>query len=118
MTLDDVPADTTLILTHELDRLFKAAGCNPACHACGNAILSYENFMLLSYEGTDEMLCHRCDREALKRKKQEDKERLELKEREEREWKKAVKLSPYNATRNSGHPSTWTKPGYSRPSRS
>jgi len=69
MTLDDIPADKILELTVELDRLFKAAGCEPACHVCLRKIDLGEQFQLLSFEGTDEMLCVSCDRDKLARKK-------------------------------------------------
>ena len=78
MTLDDIPADTTLTLTDELDRLFKAVGCNPTCHACGHTIELGQAFMLLSLDGMDEMLCHECDREALILKKERDVEKREI----------------------------------------
>ncbi len=75
MTLDDIPADIMLSLTNELDRLFKAAHCNPACHACYQRIKVGEDFQLLSFDGRDQMVCHNCDRDKLEKIKQE-KERV------------------------------------------
>ena len=72
MTLDDVPADTLMALTDELDRLFKFAGCNPACHVCGRKISVKGRFRLVSYRGEDRMTCARstCTRAGLERKHQ------------------------------------------------
>ena len=71
MTLDDIPADKSMTLTVELDRLFNTAGCSPLCHSCSIDISVGENFKLLSFHGTDEMLCGRCTREDLEEEKRE-----------------------------------------------
>ena len=71
MTLDDIPADVILTLTGEMNRLFNAAGCTPLCHACSSDILIGKKFKLLSFLGTDEMLCGRCTREDLEEEKRE-----------------------------------------------
>ena len=70
-TLDDIPADTLLTLTPDLNRLFDYAHCSPACHACCKAIEIGATFQLVSSEvseddvGRDEMLCSTCDRAAV-----------------------------------------------------
>ena len=74
MTLDDIDADTTQSLTRLMDRLFKAAGCNPTCHCCDETIEVGDNFKLAMYrrqkyggryytrdaEARDTMLCGDC----------------------------------------------------------
>ncbi len=61
MTLDDVPADVSTLMTAELLRLFKAAGCSPAkCHACARLLRAGQTFKLVAHNGTDEMCCDRC----------------------------------------------------------
>lgn len=102
MTLDDIPADVTMTLTSELDRLFRAAGCNPTCHACGAGIWLEEKFMLLSLNGTDQMVCHECDRADLERA-------LEVKEKRAEEMRR---LYPPRTG-----PGYGSHGGYSRPSR-
>ena len=67
--IDDVPTDTVMELTADLTRAFKFAGCAPTCHACQRSIEVGSKFQLISYEGTDEMLCGRCDRKGLRRAK-------------------------------------------------
>ena len=67
MTLDDIKADVTLTLTREHERLFKAADCNPSCHACLDDIEVGRKYMLATYKDRDVMLCDRCDIPALKR---------------------------------------------------
>lgn len=60
MTLDDVPPDVTVVLTDELVRLFKAAGCSPPkCHACYQEIKVGDRFKLAAHEArdVDVMLC-------------------------------------------------------------
>ncbi len=60
-TLDDVKPDTIMVMTSDLDRLFKLEGCNPACHACHSAIALGEKFRLASTpDGRDVMLCDQC----------------------------------------------------------
>ena len=75
MTLDDVPADKIMVLTEELDRLFKAAGCKPTCHACRKGILVEREFQILSFYGIDEMLCHKCNREKLEKRRRTEEAR-------------------------------------------
>lgn len=65
MTLDDVPAGVLQVMTPELARLFRAAGCQPMCHACAENIEVGDTFQLLSFDGRDQMLCALCDREDL-----------------------------------------------------
>ncbi len=101
MNVEDIPADTTLTLTSELDRLFKAAGCIPGCHACEGDIYLEEKFMLLSFNGTDQMLCQDCDRGDLERA-------LELKEQRREELMR--QFPPRRGANYGGS-------GYSRPSR-
>ena len=57
MTLDDIAADVTLVLTREYNRLFKAAGCQPTCHACLRQIRVGMKFKLATHERRDVMLC-------------------------------------------------------------
>ena len=82
MTLDDVPADQTMKLSLELDRLFKAVGCKPGCHACEQRIDIDDEFQLLSFNGTDEMVCLQCGRPELE---QRDKRVIESAAKKERE---------------------------------
>ena len=70
MNLDDVPADAVMILTQELDRLFKFANCNPRCHACQKQIDIGQQFQLVSFRGMDRMTCGTCDRSGLERARQ------------------------------------------------
>lgn len=81
MTLDDIPPDETLIMTAQMYRLFKLAGCEPNCHCCNDPINIGELFKLatcevLRFTGAstprkkelkDIMLCGNCDRDDLKR---------------------------------------------------
>jgi len=106
MTIDDVPADTVVELTAELDRLFKAVGCKPACHACKTKLAIGDRFQLLSYQGIDEMVCATCDRDALK-KRDDDKEVAKA----AAEVKRAENLKAHIAWKHSQGLG-----GYSRPS--
>ena len=72
MTLDDVPADVLIILTDELDRLFKFAYCNPTCHTCNTKISIGDSFQLISYRGRDHMACVNCDREKMEKARRKD----------------------------------------------
>ena len=81
MTLDDIPADETLTMTAQMDRLFRIADCAPTCHCCTEPIKVGELFKLatcevLRFTGAstpkktkleDIMLCGNCDRDDLKR---------------------------------------------------
>jgi len=62
MTLDSVAPNVDTVLTPELRRLFLAAGCDPACHACQRKINVGEILRLVPHGNplTDEMCCHRC----------------------------------------------------------
>ena len=68
MTLDDIPADTPLILTRLAERLFKVAGCNPACHACKVDLKLGDEYKLLTHADRDVMLCGKCTGADLTRK--------------------------------------------------
>ena len=98
MNLDDIPADVTMTLTPEINRAFRAAGCRPTCHACNFSIKVGEDFQLLSFDGRDQMVCHRCNREDLERIKKE------------REPKPIVKTGSPQSGQG------WNGRGYSRPS--
>lgn len=112
MTLDDVPADKIMTLTDELNRLFKAAGCKPQCHACGVEIEIGAEFQLLSFYGTDEMLCHKCKREELEERRREE-ERQEA-DKEHRRQEHTAWVTAEHARGNKG---PRYGGGYSRPSR-
>ncbi len=67
MSLDKIKASVDTVMTPELVRLFKAAGCSPTCcHACLKTIRSGQTFKLLPHRKlgdrttTDEMLCAKC----------------------------------------------------------
>ena len=55
MTLDDVPADTQMVLTAELRRLFLVAKCKPTCHSCGRTLAVGDDFSLSTIDGRDVM---------------------------------------------------------------
>ena len=58
MELNDILAGADTVMTAELVRLFKVAGCSPtACHACKKTIDAGHIFKLVSFNGTDEMCC-------------------------------------------------------------
>ncbi len=102
-TLYDIPPDTTLVLTEEYDRLFKAAGCKPTCHACLKAITVGRKFTLVSHCGQDVMICDKkfCDLDKVIRRPSMD-------ARNERERRQ--RYITYHV-RQFG-----TRPGFSRPS--
>ncbi len=114
MTLDDVPADVELTLTTELDRLFKAAKCNPMCHVCFNRISIGNTFSLVSLDGTDQMACARktCGRTGLEKKAArlatEKQDRIDTEKTKRAAWEKK-------------YPNAHNRPayggGYSRPSK-
>lgn len=73
-TLDDIESSVDTVMTAELVRLFKYAGCNPTvCHACNKPIKVGEVFKLCphpnphtpEHELHDEMLCEKCDAKSL-----------------------------------------------------
>ena len=70
MTLDDIPADVRMEMTHELQRLFRAASCVPTCHVCNKRILVGHFFALISLNGRDEMVGDGCTKEQLRRKRE------------------------------------------------
>jgi len=58
MSLDSILAGTDTVMTPELIRLFKVAGCSPtACHVCAMPIKAGDTFKLVSYNRNDEMCC-------------------------------------------------------------
>ena len=78
-TLNDVPADTQMVMTEDLERLFRVAKCNPPCHACLKTIPIGGPFQLVSLDGTDEMTCGKCGRDDLReRHKQVSKEKAQV----------------------------------------
>lgn len=105
MTLDNIPADTLMTLTAELDRLFKFAHCKPSCHACRKPIEVGSAFQLLSFKGKDEMLCTNCDKEKL----------IEAKAEAARLHEEYLKSPEYAHRNQSLKNGRW---GYSRPSQS
>lgn len=114
MTLDDVPADVELILTTELDRLFKVAKCNPMCHVCFNKISVGTIFSLVSLDGTDQMACARktCGRTGLEKQAEkrakEKQDKIDAEKAERAAWEKKYP-NPRNRPSYGG--------GYSRPSK-
>ncbi len=86
--LDDIPADETLTLTKHIDRLFRAAGCEPTCHCCQEKIEVGETFKLATvppykavWNPTDEtedvMLCHQHSAADLLKEYKRKKRRVE-----------------------------------------
>ncbi len=75
MTLEDIPANQTTVLTDVMDRLFRMAGCDPTCHCCHVPLNIGDSFELAVYDkqkltNTNEtrhtediMLCDECDAE-------------------------------------------------------
>lgn len=66
--LDQIPANTDVLMTPIFRRCFLAAGCDPTCHACEKPLKDGETFQLLSYKGNDEMVHPACGIEGLKRR--------------------------------------------------
>lgn len=106
MNINDIPADVVQVLTIELDRLFKAVGCKPGCHACKKEISVSDEFQLLSFNGTDEMVCALCGRPEL-----EDRDQRQAAEKIEAETKRAREKEEHIQWKHSRGLS-----GYSRPS--
>jgi len=98
MTLDDIPPDTTHVLTELMDKLFKAANCRPTCHACSRKILVGMKFKLATHEERDVMLCGKHSLKHLT-------DPIEVEKLKEAAWKRA-----HQARLRAGLP-----PGYSRP---
>ena len=70
--IDKVPADTIMLMTKRLERIFRFADCEPACHACHASIEVGDKFQLATYtppknyrgqvmKSRDTMLCTNCD---------------------------------------------------------
>ena len=100
MTLDAVPADVVLEMTTELQRLFRVARCNPACHCCGVLLPVGSSFILATVDNIDEMLGTCCTKEQLAAKREAQREKLAAKKAQE-----AREYARYKAQH----------PGYSRP---
>ncbi len=67
MSLDKIKASVDTVMTEELVRLFRFAGCHPTlCHACGKRITAGRVFRLVPHKKapdlplTDEMCCASC----------------------------------------------------------
>jgi hypothetical protein len=68
MGIEEIPADQKLTMTDEWHRAFKAAGCNPMCHCCGEYISNGKVFKLatvntlykMNGESKEVMLCDEC----------------------------------------------------------
>ena len=58
--IDEIPADTELVMTADLRRCFLVAGCDPACHCCDKDIKDGATFKLAQIDTMDKMLCSRC----------------------------------------------------------
>ena len=71
-SLDEIKPSEETMMTSDLIRLFKSAGCSPTeCHACANGIKEGETFKLVPHPNTDangnvidgfidEMCCDNC----------------------------------------------------------
>ncbi len=46
MDITDLKPNTLLVMTTEMHRVFKAAGCDPTCHCCENKIPVGETYKL------------------------------------------------------------------------
>ena len=88
--LNNIEASQDTLMTEELIRIFKSAGCSPTwCHACDTEIKAGEIFKLVPHPKTDangnelddiidEMCCDRC--ETIDLKLRDSRRRLENKE--------------------------------------
>lgn len=113
MTIDDIPSDVEWEMDEGLQRLFRAAGCDPACHVCHEDILPSFGFLLVSAYNdkkdeeqgklTDQMVCARCGRYGLE---------AQIRERNERIDSEAVRWAAFQLE----HPGKTYGHGYSRPS--
>lgn len=71
MNIDDIMSGADTIMTSELVRLFKVAGCSPTkCHACGRILKVGMVFKLVAHKepdavSTDEMCCSKCGEDQL-----------------------------------------------------
>lgn len=75
--IDDIPANEVIVMTEIMERLFKVANCDPACHCCRETIEVGAKFKLstamvrTSYNAPslkserDIMLCDNCDTDKL-----------------------------------------------------
>lgn len=101
--LDAIDPGVDTVMSAELIRLFKFAGCYPTkCHACGKLIRSGEVFKLLTHtkpgqESRDEMLCAKCGEPDLVKRD-----------------KRAAERMPYRSMRGAGDR---VLGGYSRPTK-
>ncbi len=82
--IDDIPADEEVVLTATLDRMFKAAGCDPTCHCCENALDIGDTFKLACVDVDDQMLCANCTTEDLREKWKEDERMAAIRHAENR----------------------------------
>ena len=87
--LDAIPADVTMPMTEPLQRAFRMAECDPACHVCGDQIDIGDDFILATIrhvhprwddeEFTDEMVCGkhtRKDLEVLSKEQTDEEQRI------------------------------------------
>lgn len=118
MTLDDIQASADTVMTAELLRLFRYAGCDPTtCHACQKRIKDGDTFKLVPHlkpgaKSTDEMCCSKCgEPELIKRDACKAKAKAKAKAEAEAARRE---VAPYYVM-----PGTRTLPmrGYSRPSK-
>ena len=84
--LDSIVADEEVLMTDALVRAFEIEGCEPACHCCGEDIVSGDMFKLQMIKtmkektlpkksANDEMLCKDCTADMLilnRKKKRKD----------------------------------------------
>lgn len=81
--IDKIAADTEIEMTDDLIRAFRACGCDPKCHCCGDMLTAGLKFKLARVKNVqyytdyslkksinetgdnDEMLCHSCTPEDL-----------------------------------------------------
>ena len=96
-SLDDIPADVLITMTDELERLFRAGGCNPTCHVCNKRLAIGRHFTLMSLNKRDEMVGDCCTRIQLVAKREKQSVARSLATKEYIEYKRLY-------------------PGYSRPS--
>ena len=74
MKLEDILAGSDTVMTKELIRLFKVAGCSPtACHVCHALIDVGETFKLVEFKRKDEMCCAKHGKPDLAKRDKETK---------------------------------------------
>lgn len=107
LKIDDIGPSEDTVMTAHLIRLFRSAGCSPACHACCNEIVSGDIFKLVPHPNThpsgniseglvDEMCCANCGTHQLNLR--------------DRRWRREHKNHRARKIAAGGH-------GYSRPSK-